>query len=76
MVLNINETEIVSAKKRKSKKQELEQEVQDLRSEMSEIKSLLQQWSEVFFGKVIAQPLRVAIYELFIMSSVNNKGQR
>lgn len=46
VVLNINETEIRSAKKRKKKKQELEQEVQDLRSEMSEIKSLLQQLVE------------------------------
>jgi tetrahydromethanopterin S-methyltransferase subunit B len=46
VIININETEIKSAKKRKKKKHELEQEVQDLRSEMSEIKSLLKQLVE------------------------------
>ena len=50
VLLNTNKTEINNARKRKRIRQEreservqLEQEVKDLRSEMSEIKSLLQQ---------------------------------
>jgi hypothetical protein len=52
-LLNTNTAEIKNARRRKSIKQEkekgqlrLEQEVQDLRSEMSEIKSLLKQLVE------------------------------
>ena len=46
VVLNINETEIVSAKKRKKKKQELEQEVSDLRSQIDRLTSVIEQLVE------------------------------
>ena len=46
VILNINETEIKSAKKRKSKKQELEQEVRDLRSQIDKLTSVIEQLVE------------------------------
>ncbi len=46
VVLNINEIEIKSAKKRKKKKQELQEEVTDLRAQVEKLTSVIEQLLE------------------------------